>query len=195
VKSQVTTKRGDAGDTTALSGDSFPKSHVIMECVGGIDELRAHTALARLQVLRARPEDGKETADFLLWLLHTYFLIGSACSDPLDKHLEYRWDNLAQKHIDVLEREQMRLESIVKLPHAFIVSASNEVAAQIDIVCTVARRLERAIVRLKEAIPEWKAADILVFLNRLSDYLYILARYLEDGQHTSVDYHILQDRM
>ncbi|MDX9975235.1 MAG: ATP:cob(I)alamin adenosyltransferase [FCB group bacterium] len=194
MKSQVTTKRGDQGNTTALSGDSYPKSHVIMECVGGIDELRAHTALARLMILRERGDDGKEVGDFLFWLLHTYFLIGSACSDPLDKHLEYRWDNLAKKHIDILEREQLRIEALTKLPHAFIVSAANELAAQIDVTCTVARRLERAVVRLKEAVPEWRSDDIMVFLNRLSDYLYMLARYLENGQHISVDYAVLEHR-
>lgn len=191
MKSQVTTKRGDTGTTTALSGESYPKSHAIMECVGGVDELRAHTALARQLVLRDRPEGAEDVAAFLLWLLHVYFLIGTACSDPLDKHPEYRRENLSQKHIDRLEKEQARLEEAVKLPKAFIVSASNVHAAQVDVTCTVARRLERALVRLKESVPEWQARDILVFANRLSDTLYMLARFLDGGRHVPVDYSLL----
>jgi cob(I)alamin adenosyltransferase len=191
MKSQVTTKRGDAGDTTAISGDTYPKSHPIMECVGTLDELRAHTALARLRILEAKPDGHEALADFLLWLLHTYFLIGSVCSDPLNKHPEYRKREITRNDVERLEAEQMRLEERTPLPRAFIVSAANTLAAQVDITCTVARRLERHVVRLRELMPGFQSAEILMFLNRLSDFLYVLARSLEHPRHVTVDYHIL----
>ncbi len=192
MKSQVTTKRGDHGFTTALSGESFPKSHPVMECVGTVDELRAHTALLRLQILEAKPADYEALAAFLLWLLHAHFLIGTACSDPRNRHPEYRKGAITPRDIARLEAEQLRLEERTPLPHSFIVAASNPLAAQADIACTVARRLERHVVRLMEVIGEFQASDILIFLNRLSDYLYILARSLEHPQHTIVDYTILE---
>ena len=191
MKSQVTTKRGDRGETTALSGDSYSKAHPVMECVGTLDELRAHTAMARLRILEERPENHEALAEFLLWLLHMYFLIGSACSDPLDKHPEYRKRGLTANDVEKLDAEQQRLEERTPLPKTFIVSATDTLAARVDIACAVARRLERKLVRLTEQIPEFNAADMIVFVNRLSDYLYILARSLEHPQHQTVDYHIL----
>jgi len=76
MKSQVTTKRGDRGETTALSGDSWPKSHPIMECVGTVDELRANFALARLRILESDAPEKERVAGFMLWILHTLFVVG-----------------------------------------------------------------------------------------------------------------------
>ena len=191
MKSQITTKRGDGGTAFALDGDIYSKSHVIMECVGAVDELRAHTALLRLLIIKGRPRDYKVSDDFLFWLLHTFFLIGSACSDPTEKHHEYHRRRLCPKDIEELEDEQERLERQAKLGRCFVVSASNPLGAQADIVVTIARRLERNVVRLKEAVPEFEATHILAFVNRLSDYLYILARTLDDGTQLGVDYDIL----
>jgi cob(I)alamin adenosyltransferase len=191
-RSQVTTRRGDAGETTALSGDALSKGHPILECTGCVDELRAHTAFARLLLVEERLDDPERLADFLLWLLHAYFAIGSACSDPLDKHPEWRKVDISAEHLRHLESVQARLEEKTKLPPQFIVSATTRLAAQLDITCTVARRLERNVVRLKEAVPEWRADAIIPFLNRLSDCLFILARYVEAGRHETVDYGVLE---
>ena len=191
MHSQVTTRRGDKGETTALSGDSFPKSHPIMECVGSVDELRAHTALVRLRLLDEKPKDYERLADFLLWLLHAYFLIGAACSDPLNKHPEYRKRDIQPSDLAKLEAEQQWLEEQTPLPHSFIVSASNALSGQVDIACTVVRRLERNLVRLKEQVPEFQADDLFMFVNRLSDFLYMLARKIEHPTHVTVDYKVL----
>ena len=190
-RSQVTSKRGDQGETTTLGGDDVPKSHPIIECCGYVDELRAHIALVRQQVAATRPKDA-ESADFLLWLLHCCFAIGSHCSDPRNAHPEYRQVDLGPTHIDKLEAFQQRLEEAVTLPRKFIVSASNPLAAQTDVLTTYVRRLERAIVRLKESEPAFACADILVFVNRLSDTLYMLARYFDEGAYQTVDYDVLR---
>ena len=188
MNSRVTTKQGDAGHTRALSGDHYSKSHLIMECVGSVDELRAHTALARIMVLQERAREQERVANFLLWLMHTYFLVGTECSDPLVRRPEYRRCALASRHLTRLETEQMRMESRIDLGRAFIVSATNVVSAQIDVAATFARRLERNVVRLKEDYREFDAAMMMVFLNRLSDTLYILARYLDGPKLHAVDY-------
>ncbi|NIA15608.1 MAG: hypothetical protein GWP08_16215 [Nitrospiraceae bacterium] len=190
--SQVTTKRGDDGTTTSLGGDTVPKSHGIMEAVGAVDELRSQTALAWRRIVEESPEHASGLDEFLPWLLHVYFLIGTECSDPLRKHPEYRQDVLTQREIDRLEAEQAKLEADTPLPSSFIVSASNSLAAQVDVACAVARHAERAIVRLKEATPEFASKEILAFMNRLSDYLYMLARNLEHGNHLAVDYDVLK---
>lgn len=191
MRSQVTTKRGDSGESTAISGDRLSKAHPIFETCGNVDSVRAGIALLRLKVLASGRADAKETATFLMWLIHTCFLIGSHCNDPSNKHPEYRNRDLAQAFLDKLDAYQEGLEARVKLPKYFISSAANELAALADVLCTDVRRLERSIVALKESESAFDAAVILPFVNRLSDTLFILARSFEDGEHTPVDYGLL----
>lgn len=192
MPSQVTTKQGDAGETSSLGGDRYSKNHPLMECVGVLDELRIQTAVLRLRIIEEQPEAYTEVAGFLFWLLHAYFLIGSACSDPLEKHPEYRKGRLSGEHLGVLEAFQQRLEAQTPLPRAFIVSPGSMLAAQADIACTLARRFERRLVHLKETVPKFECAGILAFANRLSDCLYMIARYIEKPNHCTLDYRILE---
>jgi cob(I)alamin adenosyltransferase len=188
MKSRVTTTKGDQGSTRILSGEILPKSHVILEATGAVDSLRAQIALLRLQVIDSTIPDREPLREFLFWLLHTTFLIGTEVNDPRNTRPEYRRDTIGPAHLKRLETEQARLEQGLSLPRAFIVTATNLPAAHADLTATVARELERQVVRLKEVEPSFDAQHLLPFLNRLSDYLYILARHLEAGQHAPVDY-------
>ncbi|GMV91435.1 MAG: cobalamin adenosyltransferase [Candidatus Hydrogenedentota bacterium] len=195
MKSQVTTKHGDSGDTTTLAGEKVSKSHAIVECTGCIDEARAWTALVRQRLTSANLEDAAHWQDFLLWLLHVYFVIGSACSDPANRRPTYHPRVLGQADIERLESEQQRLEDRVKLPRQFAASGANPVAAECDVLVTVVRRMERSVVRLRESVPDFEATAILIFVNRLSDTLFMLARYLDGGVHVPVDYRLLDTGM
>jgi cob(I)alamin adenosyltransferase len=193
MRSQVTTKRGDSGETTAMSGDKLSKTHPIFEACGNVDSVRAQLALLRLGVLKSERGDASDIAEFLNWLIHTCFLIGSHCNDPLDKHPEYRNREFSQSMLDKLDAYQSAIEEQVKLPKFFIASAANELAAQTDIACIEVRRLERSIVALKECESKFNVTIILPFVNRLSDTLFMLARKFEDGAHAAVDYEVLDD--
>lgn len=192
MSSPVTTKRGDTGTTMILAGERLPKSHPILQTTGKVDSLRAQTALLRMQILERGTAQQRELDEALFWLLHCYFLIGTAVNDPEGKHPEYRQADLDETHLARLEEIQTALEERVTLPKSFIVSASNTLSAQADVVATVARELERALVQMKEIIPEFEVAAILAFINRLSDSLYIMARFLEEGSHVPVDYGVLE---
>lgn len=193
MPSQVTTKRGDQGDTTTIAGDRLSKSHPILECCGHVDALRAYTALCRLKTLESDLPERESLAEFLLWISHVYFLIGAQCNDPENKHPEYRRLDIGEAHLKRLEAAQEELETRVRLPRQFIVAASTTLAAHFDIACIHARTLERSVVRLKEAVPAFDAGVILAWVNRLSDYLFLLARECEKGAYTTVDYDLLQD--
>ena len=191
MRSKVTTKKGDQGTTTALDGETYSKAHPIMHCVGAVDEARAEIALLQ-QVLVA--ENEKKNADvlrFLHWVIHTLFLIGTECSDPSRKHPEYRRGRLGDSELRRLEEAQMAIEAGLELPNAFIVSASTIPAAHADLACTAVRRMERKLLALQATCPEFEPGIIPAYVNRLSDYLYILARWLEAGKHTAVDYSLL----
>lgn len=191
MKSQVTTKQGDKGQTRALDGEVYSKGHIIVECMGALDELRAHLALSRLLALERKPEKCEAVAEFLTWLLHTCFVLGATCADPKNRRPERHPMAIGPREVERIEHEQAELEKTVRLPQAFILSASNLLAAQVDLACTIARRFERNLVRLTEQFPELEAAHLLVFANRLSDYLFILARHLDAGNYETVDYSAL----
>lgn len=191
MKSRVTTGVGDQGLTRTLSGEMLPKSDLILECTGGLDAVRAHVAALRIALLELDRDDAQERADFLFWLLHASFLIGTEVNDPRNTKPEYRYAVLDETHLQKLEMEQAQLEAQLKLPRAFIASAANAIAAQADIAATVVRALERNLVRLQKEVPNFEGAHILRFVNRLSDYLFVLARHLEDGRHQAVDYSVL----
>lgn len=193
MASQVTTKRGDKGETVTLGGDTLPKSHPIVEACGQLDALRAYTALCRLQTRASDLPDREALAEFLYWLSHAYFPIGTQCNDPENKHPEHHRMHLGPGHLKKLEDVQAELETRVRLPKQFIVSASTPLAAHFDIACIHARSLERAIVRLKEAVPAFEAEIILAFVNRLSDYLFLVARWCEQGAYATVDYAQLEE--
>lgn len=191
MASPVTTKRGDSGTTLTLGGQRLPKSHPILEATGKLDALRAQTALLRLQILAQGDRTQRDVAEPLFWLLHCYFLIGTAVNDPECVHPEYRQMDLGTSQLAHLEAVQTDLEGKIQLPNSFIVSATNLLAGTADVTATVARDLERALVKLKEEVPAFAADAIFAFVNRLSDFFYIVARYLEMGEHLPVDYRVL----
>ncbi len=193
MASQVTTKRGDKGTTVTLGGDVYSKSHPILECCGQIDSLRAQTGLCRVLMLESNLVGKEAAAETLLWLSHVYFLIGSQCNDPLNKHPEYRRMDVNAGHLQRLEAIQAELESHLRLPKQFIVSATTVLSAQLDVACTQARTVERALVALTEAVPEFSAGPILAWVNRLNDYLFLLARWSEQGNYATVNYDVLRD--
>jgi len=187
MNSIVTTGAGDAGETRTLGGALLPKDHPVIECTGLLDRLRAQIALLRLQLLKRKPE-AREEPEFLFWLLHCCFLIGSRVNDAENLHPEWRSGDLEERHLRQLEAEQERMEATLHLPKAFIVSATNTLAAVADCTAVAARDFERGLVRAAEAAPALRQTHLLPFANRMGDFFFVLARYLEDGQHESVDY-------
>jgi ATP:cob(I)alamin adenosyltransferase len=191
MKSQVTTGHGDAGHTRTLGGDAVSKADPAIDCTGSVDAVRARIALLRLEILERKPADAETIAEFLFWLLHVLFLVGTQCSDPKKRKPEYWHEPVAEKHLLGLEAYQAKLESEVTLPKQFTVSAGTILGAQTDVAVTEVRRLERAIVRLQEAVPEFDTTHLLPLINRLSDTLYLLARKLDDGNFIPLDYSVL----
>jgi len=188
ITSRVTTGKGDTGVTRTLGGKALPKSHAVLEATGKLDAARAHLAAVRLDLQQSDLADAEALSDFMVWLLHVCFLIGTEVNDPDCVHPEYRVMDLDETFLTRLEREQERLEARLQLPRAFIACATNALAARIDIAATVVRDFERSTVRLSEEILEFDAGVILAFTNRLSDFLYVLARHVEGGDHQPVDY-------
>jgi cob(I)alamin adenosyltransferase len=191
MKSQVTTKHGDGGATRTLGGDAVSKADPTIECTGAVDAVRAQIALLRLEILERKADDAERIAEFLFWVLHVLFLVGTQCNDPRKKKPEYWHEPIAPKHLDKLEAYQAELETVVTLPKKFTVSAGTYLGARADVVVTEVRALERAITRLKESIAEFETDQLLPLINRLSDTLFLVGRTLDDGEAIPLDYEAL----
>jgi len=163
---KVTTKTGDQGDTTLGDGSRVSKDNARIQCLGSIDELNASIGLA---LVTSTEDHAAELESIQNDLLN----IGGELSIPLvEKPL------LHADRVDFLEK---RIESINKqlLPlEEFIIPGGNETGARLHVARSICRRAERNLVSLKNT--EKLSTNILKYLNRLSDYLFVLARLVID---------------
>jgi len=162
---KVYTKTGDSGETGLIGGQRIPKNHIRVEAYGTIDE-----ANALLGVILARLEDYtfQKQLEEIQGML---FEIGALLADPTARHARPDDGDVAQ--LEMLIDELMgKMEE----QRSFILPGGTDLAATIHLARTVVRRAERRVITVTqhEDVP----AVIVRYLNRLSDYLHTLARYI-----------------
>lgn len=167
-KYKLYTKGGDKGKTSLVGGKRIAKHHVRIESYGTVDELNSFIGLLLSHGL---PEEDEKT---LTWMQHKLFSVGSfLATDP--KQTEYRVESqVTPEAIARIEGEIDRLNDMVPPINAFILPAGGTIPATAHICRTVCRRAERCIYRLHEEEPI--EAEVLQYINRLSDYFFALAR-------------------
>jgi len=167
----ITTKTGDEGKTRLFSCELVPKNSPRLEAYGDIDELTCILGLARFHV--GDPEIKKD----ILYLQRTLSTVAAELATTSAKlqKLPKRIDAAMLKD---LEDKRETLEVITPIPKGFVVSGDCLPAAYLDFARTVARRCERKVVGLfKDKHIDNKI--LIIWLNRLSDYLYLMARFIE----------------
>lgn len=167
-KSSITTKTGDRGTTRLYSGEEVSKHSTRVDALGAVDETVSCLGLARALA-------GHEaTRTALRDIQRDLFVIGSEMATSTDAAdiLTHRVDDAM---IGELDARREALESSSPPPGGFIVPGASPAAAAIDLGRSVARRLERSAARLSD---EGLLSNprVLVWLNRLSDVLWLLAR-------------------
>ena len=167
---KIYTRTGDAGDTGLFGGGRVPKDHARVETYGDIDELNAFVGLAR------SIESMPRIDEVLMPLQRDLFAIGALLATPnADKMREQLAKaRLDEDRIAQLERAIDAAESELAPLKAFILPGGTPKAAALHLARTVCRRAERRVVTLARAeeIPNL----VVVYLNRLSDLLFVLAR-------------------
>lgn len=191
-KSYVTTKQGDSGNTRLLDGQWVPKNAEIIECLGALDNLRAHLAFLKFQISQTDNPHKEFLIETLVWLIHCCFITGTQIVDPKGSIVSSTHPRLSLQHLERLEQCQERLEEHLQLPRKFIAYGSNPVSAYADIVTTVAREFERRLVSFINSKSEKINEVFIPFYNRLSDFLFITARILDDNEFHTVDYTLVQ---
>lgn len=178
---KIYTKKGDDGTTGLLFGGRIDKSDIRAEAYGTIDELVATLGVARAAGPRA---DG--LSDLLLDLQRQLFVVGAELATAKENHykLQDGVSKVTAEMVSTLEKEIDRMTSEAPLPDYFIVPGASEVSALLDLSRAVARRAERCVVAMARQglIPN----DAMVrYTNRLSDLLFVAARFEEKAQGLS----------
>jgi cob(I)alamin adenosyltransferase len=170
-KSKLYTRGGDRGETSLFGGERVPKDHLRVDAYGQLDELSAALGL----LIVALPAD--ELRDQLQQVQNELFDLGAELATPPESRLEYKLPP------GVEEADWRRLERLLdvydaQVPplRAFVLPGGHETAARAHLARTVCRRAERAVVRL--AHEDEVRADVITYLNRLSDFLFVVARVL-----------------
>ena len=166
---KVYTKTGDAGSTALLGGTRVGKQHIRIEAYGTVDELNSFIGLLRDQNIA---EGHKK---MLLTIQERLFTLGATLATDPDKKAPLKPD-LHPEDIALLEQAIDRMEEGLPPLRHFILPGGHVAVSQAHVARCVCRRAERLAVALAENSPV--EADIIRFLNRLSDYLFVLARKL-----------------
>ncbi len=167
-KSLIYTRTGDGGKTSLVGGTRVPKTHVRLEAYGTVDELNSFLGL-----LAARLPDGEDKA-FVQWIQDTLFVVGSYLATDGEKTELRKASIVTPEQVEKMEREIDRLDSLLPPLKAFVLPGGDEVAALCHVCRTVCRRAERRILALAEEVPV--SGELLAYINRLSDYLFVLSR-------------------
>ncbi len=171
---KIYTKTGDSGTTSLIGGTKVPKSHLRIEAYGTVDELNSWIGLVNDQ-LKTKHENRilKEIQDRL-------FTIGSSLACDPKKEAKLKIPDLGELDIIYLEKEIDKMNGKLPAMKSFILPGGHPTVSAIHVVRCVCRRAERLTVALQQ---NKMFVDPLVikYLNRLSDYLFVLARYI--GKH------------
>jgi cob(I)alamin adenosyltransferase len=168
---KIYTRTGDAGETALFGGGRVRKDHARVAAYGEVDELNAVIGWALTQ-LASGP-----TAERLARVQHDLFTLGSALATPPARPGRRRPDTPALPSARVGEMEAWMDEMDAELPplERFILPGGTHSAAALHVARTVCRRAERAVVTLAASDPV--EPDVITYLNRLSDLLFVCARH------------------
>ncbi len=166
---KIYTKTGDAGTTGLLGAGRYDKDDPRIEAYGTVDELNA-----ALGVSRATSGLDPDAEQRLAKVQADLFVIGSALADP-DPKGPYH-GAVGPVFFEALEQGIDELEAELPPLTTFILPGGTPAAAGVHLARTISRRAERAVVHLARQPGQDVPADLIIYLNRLSDFLFVLAR-------------------
>jgi cob(I)alamin adenosyltransferase len=167
---KIYTRVGDRGETALFGGGRVRKDHLRVEAMGAVDELNAAVGVVRMELERGTASHGFD--DLLSQIQHRLFDLGAelATAEP-DAHSTSR---IRDKHVAELESEIDRYDAGLEPLRAFILPGGGPAAAQLHLARCICRRAERRLVALAATAPI--RGELVRFVNRLSDLLFVLAR-------------------
>ncbi|HKG84209.1 MAG TPA: cob(I)yrinic acid a,c-diamide adenosyltransferase [Beijerinckiaceae bacterium] len=171
---RIYTRTGDKGTTGLASGERRKKHDLRVEAYGTVDETNACVGLARLHA------EGEVDA-MLSRIQNELFDLGADLATPeTEKPLPYEPLRILDAQVERLEREIDRLNEALSPLRSFVLPGGSPAAAALHLARTVCRRAERLVVALAEKPGEAVSPAAIKYLNRLSDFLFVASRFVND---------------
>ena len=186
--SKIYTRTGDDGTTGMADGSRVSKADELFSVMGDIDELNSHIGLIRAHFAHASGDNAlperlqsQAGADFyqaLIVIQHLLFNIGGELAMP-------EYEGINPTHIDWLEQQIDAMNAHLPPLKDFILPTGSVLVSQLHVARTVCRRAERQAVILQQQRPKAIRSTAVSLVNRLSDWLFVAARFCTDPEHIS----------
>lgn len=171
---KIYTKKGDRGETSLIGGRRVSKNHLRIECYGTVDELNSSLGL-----LLSWPMKDKKAKNTLIYIQNKLFVVGSLlAADPKSSRMNL--PELLEGDVVLLEQEIDRMTAGLPELKFFILPGGDRAASWCHVARCICRRAERLVVALSQN--DKVDALVITYLNRLSDYLFVLARALNQNK-------------
>jgi cob(I)alamin adenosyltransferase len=165
----IYTKTGDSGTTSLVGGSRVDKDNVRVEAYGTVDELNSHIGLLAEMLRPATDGHYRELKEVQRNLFTLQTLLATE-----DEAIYARLPHLSEEEVANLERQIDAITDSLPKLHSFVIAGGNMAGAQCHVCRTVCRRAERRVVSLSHTVSVDET--IMRYLNRLSDYLFVLGR-------------------
>ncbi len=168
-------KKGDGGETSLLFNARVSKDSLCCEAYGTLDEAVSCLGVARNAVSK------EQTRNVILRIQKELFLIGAELAARPEDHNQFaqHFQAVNEEMVSQIEKTIEDIESSINLPKSFVIPGGNTGSGLLDLSRSIIRRAERRVVTMKRNKMVYNE-EILHYLNRLADLLYILARYEEN---------------
>ncbi len=169
------TKTGDKGQTGLIGGTRVPKNDSRIEAYGTVDELNSFIGLLTTY------EIGEDTQRFLRSIQYNLFAVGSHLATDTSKVSVSEVSILKDESIALIEQEIDRIDAMLPTLNSFVLPGGSQTGALSHVCRTITRRVERRLFDLNELYTV--DSQIIIYINRLSDYFFALSRYftLQNG--------------
>jgi cob(I)alamin adenosyltransferase len=183
VLSKIYTKTGDKGTTALGSGERVAKHSLRIAAYGTVDETNASIGMVRVHLGSADPA----VDDKLVRIQNDLFDLGAdLCVPDRGQKLEYEPLRITDAQVQRLEAEIDEMNSELKPLRSFVLPGGSPAAAALHMARTISRRAERLMVELASDPGEPVSAPALKYINRLSDFLFVASRYVNDRGKSDV---------
>ena len=177
--SKIYTRTGDDGSTGMADGSRLSKADNLFSVMGDIDELNSHIGLVRAQLKKNKGQSiEKDFSEALVIIQHLLFNIGGELAMP-----EYEGVNAT--HIEWVEQQIDAMNTTLPPLKDFILPTGSVLVSQLHVARSVCRRAERQAVILQQQRPDAIRLTAVSFINRLSDWLFVAARFCTDPEQVS----------
>ncbi len=181
VLNRIYTRKGDDGSTALVTGERLKKSDPRVEAYGTVDETNSIVGIARLHTGAWPHLDA-----MLARIQNDLFDLGADLATPPKAELKWEPLRIVAAQVERLEKEIDALNADLEPLKSFVLPGGSAAAAHLHLARTVSRRAERLMVAMIAEDPEAMSRECLAYVNRLSDFFFVAARWVNDHGRADV---------